>query len=652
MSLIPGQMAFQLIPILLYSMKNFLKLFVAILLASAVLSCTPDNGGATTQSTEFKISGVSLPATVSTSTGEEVIFKVYAQGPQPTDLLVFVNNSGAEIKAPLSTCKGQEFGFIVPEGMFTDTYTVYVERGTQRVKIGKTAFTIKLNVNISLKEGTTVYGLVLCNGRPVKDVVVSDGYDVTKTDEDGIYQLASEKKHKYVFISIPSGYTVKLSGSQPVFFQYLVNSPSVKERVDFTLYEDTDQTKHTMVVMGDIHLASRNNDLNQFQNFVNDLNTYMSSNSTVKFYGLTLGDLAWDQYWIPNSYDLTNYMKDIAKVNAPVFNTIGNHDHEQAASGDFNTVAVYKKVVCPTYYSFNIGKIHYVSIDDIECTNNGTGSRTYNTKVVNEVLDWLAKDIAMIGKDTPVVISMHSPVYNETGTNRLTNSPTMLSILDGRMTHIMSGHTHIMYNVEKDDHFEHNAGAVCATWWWTGKETPGIHMSTDGTPGGYLLFNVDGTEFSWQYKATGKPLTHQFRTFDRNEIHMTAEKYVPSATETFAADFIKMAGDYAKASTANEVLINVWNYDPQWKVEVTENGTPLTVTKVTAKDPIHMIAYPAKRWNVNKEPTFETGNTTHFFKVKASAPNTTLSIKVTDRFGNVYTEEMTRPKAFTIENYK
>ena len=94
-------------------MKKFLKLFIAILIASAVLSCTPDNGGSGTPSTEFKISGVSLPATVSTSTGEEVIFKVYAQGPQPTDLLVFVNDSGAEIKAPLSTCKGQEFGFIV-----------------------------------------------------------------------------------------------------------------------------------------------------------------------------------------------------------------------------------------------------------------------------------------------------------------------------------------------------------------------------------------------------------------------------------------------------------------------------------------------------------------------------------------------------------
>ena len=556
------------------------------------------------------------------------------------------------MKVPLSTCKAQEFGFIVPEGMYTDTYTMHVERGTQRVKLGKLTINITLNITGSLKEGTTVYGMVLCNGKPVKDVVVSDGYEVTKTDADGVYELASAKKHKYVFVSIPSGYTVKMNGSQPIFFQYLVNSPSVAERADFTLYEDPGQDKHTMFVMGDIHLAARNNDANQFANFISDINSYISANSSTKFYGLTLGDLAWDQYWVSNGYDLTHYMKDIAKVNAMVFNTIGNHDHEQMAAGDFNTVEVYKRVVCPTYYSFNIGKVHYVSIDDIECTNPGTGSRTYNTKVVNEVLDWLRKDIAEIAPTTPVVISMHSPVYNETGTNRLTNSNTMLSILDGRQTHIMSGHTHIMYNVEKDDHFEHNAGAVCATWWWTGKETPGIHMSTDGTPGGYLIFNVDGTEFNWQYKATGKPITHQFRTFDRNEIHITAEKYVPSASETFAADFLKMVGDYSKASTANEVLINVWDYDTSWKVEVTENGTPLTVSKVTMKDPLHMIAYPAKRWNANKEPTFETGNTTHFFKVKASAPNTTLSIKVTDRFGNVYTEEMTRPKAFTIENYK
>jgi hypothetical protein len=38
--------------------------------------------------------------------------------------------------------------------------------------------------------------------------------------------------------------------------------------------------------------------------------------------------------------------------------------------------------------------------------------------------------------------------------------------------------------------------------------------------------------------------------------------------------------------------------------------------------------------------------------VKASSPTSTLEIKVTDRFGNVYTESMKRPKAFSTDNYK
>ena len=40
------------------------------------------------------------------------------------------------------------------------------------------------------------------------------------------------------------------------------------------------------------------------------------------------------------------------------------------------------------------------------------------------------------------------------------------------------------------------------------------------------------------------------------------------------------------------------------------------------------------------------------FKVTASSASSTLDIKVTDRFGNVYTETMTRPKAFTTDQYK
>ena len=250
-------------------MKSFVKFITIIFLASFAFACTPETTGGGSESDQvLKVSGVSLPSSVSTATGEEVIFKVYGQGPQATDKLVFVTDAGTEVKVNISTCTAKEFGFIVPEGMYTDTYTLYVERDTQRLKLGRLAITIELNITSSLKENTTVYGLVLCNGKPVKNVVISDGYEVTKTNADGMYELASAKKHNYVFMSIPSGYTVKLNGSQPLFYQYLVNSPSVKERADFTLFEDPGQDKHTMVVMGDIHLAARNNDASQFQSFV------------------------------------------------------------------------------------------------------------------------------------------------------------------------------------------------------------------------------------------------------------------------------------------------------------------------------------------------------------------------------------------------
>ena len=39
-------------------------------------------------------------------------------------------------------------------------------------------------------------------------------------------------------------------------------------------------------------------------------------------------------------------------------------------------------------------------------------------------------------------------------------------------------------------------------------------------------------------------------------------------------------------------------------------------------------------------------------RVQASTPTSTLEIRVTDRFGNVYTETMTRPKNFNASVYK
>ena len=72
------------------------------------------------------------------------------------------------------------------------------------------------------------------------------------------------------------------------------------------------------------------------------------------------------------------------------------------------------------------------------------------------------------------------------------------------------------------------------------------------------------------------------------------------------------------------------------------------------RDPLHLAAYSAKRLDSSSNVSlkFATSVTKHFFEVKASSANSTLEITVTDRFGNVSTETMTRPKQFKIENYK
>ncbi|MBQ2102792.1 MAG: calcineurin-like phosphoesterase C-terminal domain-containing protein, partial [Bacteroidales bacterium] len=151
---------------------------------------------------------------------------------------------------------------------------------------------------------------------------------------------------------------------------------------------------------------------------------------------------------------------------------------------------------------------------------------------------------------------------------------------------------------------------------------------------------------------TGRDINHQFRSYDRNQIALTAETWTPSASSANITSWNSYAKDWSATSTANYVYINVWNYDPSWKVEVTENGRALSVTRVTIKDPLHLIAYTAKRLNANKSNSFPTSDNNHTFRVQASSPTSTLEIKVTDRFGNVYTESMTRPKNFNASVYK
>lgn len=510
-----------------------------------------------------------------------------------------------------------------------------------------------------------VHGRVFCGNVGIPGVVVTDGYEVTQTDSNGNYELLSDKKNKMVWISIPSGYTPACLGVQALFYQSLEANAYTPERRDFELFEDGDQTDHTMLVFGDQHLANRTKDREQYKVFTEDVMAYLSSHKGTKTYAVTLGDMTWDQYWYPNNYFFQDYLTDINEgiKGLTVFHTIGNHDHDMKtsveggvsgwAAVDWDTANAFREALGPNYYSFNLGQVHYVVVDNIYCKNTTGGAaadRHYDKSVSNDCLAWLKKDLSYVDKDTPIVVTMHSAGWNSNGSANMGNVVSLSSCFDGfgKVT-FLTGHTHNNWNVDKGNIREYNSGAVCACWWWCGYYNRTVNIAGDGAPGGYRIMDWHGRDFTSLYKGTGRDTDFQFRSYDRNSIKVDTAgiKY----SKAFAT-ILGQRGQYNVANSNNEVIVNVWDWDERWKVEILENGNPLTVTQMSGYDPLFFIAYYSYRFKSTERPSFNADRTEHLFKAKASRADSTLEIRVTDDEGRVYTEMMQRPKPFDIDTYK
>lgn len=633
-------------------MKRFSYLLVgAIIGIILVVSCSTgekDNAGS------FDVQ-LDIPEEINAGTDGLVKFRIlFGKAPESTDIVVLRDSGGKDHDCEIVDVSTKYVTVALFNGVTTDKYSVSVRRGKAVKKMGDTRIIVSDGVEPA--EGSTVYGRVYCDDKPLKGVVISDGVEVVSTDADGVYQMKSKKKYGYVFISIPSGYEVATEGVLPTNHVLLKEGASVAERVDFRVFEAGDQTNHTMLVFGDMHLAGgRNNDRKWLGEFCREVNDYLSSHKSDKVYAVTLGDMTWDYYWYDRQYQFTQYLDDVKQVgDLTIFHTIGNHDHDMMLPGDFKNAVQFTKEVAPDFYSFNIGKVHYVVLDNILSTSKGGGKddRKYNELVTDEELAWLAKDLSFVSKSTPVVVTMHATTANlDTEANRT----ALFGCLSGYdQVHFLTGHTHQVANRKSSNWYDHNCGAVCADWWDCVYKSDGkVHIGTDGAPGGYEIFNIAGSDFNWKFKGTGLDENVQFRTYDRNNIHLSADKYMSGKTDAQIAVFEAVAGSWMTANNANEVYINVWNYGPGWSIEVTENGKALTVSQAassTFRDPLHILTYMPS-CGKTKEDSFTTKSCSHMWKVTASSATSTLEIKVTDNFGNVYTETMSRPKAFNVDTY-
>ncbi len=470
----------------------------------------------------------------------------------------------------------------------------------------KHSFLIALSLGIlasqSCSSADTLSGKVTCDGEGIAGVVVSDGIDCVVTDDGGAFTLAKNRGARHVYISTPAGYTVPCEKSTIVKFYQKVEENKSKYNFELTKNELGDK-KHMFLVQTDPQFTTVDNIARYSSEILDDMNKYLEPyRGKIDLFSIECGDMVGDS---PALFPA--YIDTVAKLNIPIYRELGNHDMTYGGRSFEYSFKTFEDYFGPSYYSFNKGDVHYIGINNCFYVNR---DYQYIGYIDESILSWLEQDLSYVSKDKVIVVFMHIPAnlskeikWNTLNADGTVNVRSLFDMLEGYNTHIMTGHTHFNLNVcFSENIFEHNTASTCGTWWKSS-------LCMDGTPAGYGVYTVDGTDIKWVYKSAGKPVEHQFRV------------YPVGSSKKFPRD----------------VMANVWNYDDAWKVELLENGVATANMEICVDYDPESYAVCSNKAIVEYEWISPIPNA-HMFHATPKNPRAELAVKVTDRFGNVYTE--------------
>ena len=460
---------------------------------------------------------------------------------------------------------------------------------------------------IEINTGNNVYGRIVdAANQPIKGIVVSDGYTCVQTDAKGVYQFKKNVNAKFVFYSTPSGYEINTEspGIKVPEFYKRVDLDNKIIRADFSLKKlAKTATNFTLVCIGDPQVANTN-DVARFKNeTIADIKATLNGINTPVL-GLSMGDVVADKD------ELLLPMKSLlGSTSMPVFTAIGNHD-KFSPTGLVKDGNLFSNHYGPLNYSFNVGDVHFVCLDNVHFTSN----TDYNYNITNDQIQWLTNDLSYVPKDKMVIVYYHIPIRG----GSINNKAKLFALLkDYKEVHLMSGHTHYNQNyihTSPANIYEHIHAAACGAWW---KST----INGDGTPNGYAVYSIKGNTIdNWYYKSVNFDKDYQLRLHRGN------------------ASFGGSYGNYTYGLASTVIVANVWNADPDWKLEVYENGvkTGNMISTSINKD-AWSLGYHLG--TLNRNPDSYTTNTTHLFTYALKNASAAVKVVATDRFGNVYEQD-------------
>ena len=522
--------------------------------------------------------------------------------------------------------------------------------------------------------GTTVVGLVHCGDTPLANVVVSDGLLCTKTNAYGVFTLNSDlNSTKFIMVSIPSGYEVKVDSNGLPQFYHRVTDIEREMRscsVDFDLNKvEGNQDRFTLLVGADPQPRAKtaSSDRNAYHSLdccddlYRDMREKAASITDRKVYGLMLGDIVHENMSL---YD--NYIAGLKTLGFQMFNVLGNHDNDYTAKTDVEGRRKFEDKLGPTYYSYNIGKLHFVVLDNLIMKLNSSDQlKEYDQGLTDEIWQWLQNDLQYVDRSTTLMVAAHSAMFKLiSGGNRGAAHKNDYGNLFAKFAkaHIWTGHQHTSYNYVYSSSsewkaIEEHTVARSTGELWTNEYTAG------GTPRGYTVVEVDGNNISWKFK----PTIYQTGSF-------TATKYTskqPSYTHrdwNYKSGIAKMKSDNTTLSenyqmkvykpkqyhdsyedminggaTNDYVYVNVFLWDRLWEYPM-YNGVKME--KLDYTDAYCLATYEIKNHYYTYGYTLYNGSGSSYapenndihtiFRAPENRASGTGTVTVKDRFGNEY----------------
>ena len=449
---------------------------------------------------------------------------------------------------------------------------------------------------------TRIRGRVHAESRGIAGVGITDGVTTVTTGRDGSYTLLAAPGAAFVSLRLPAGFRVPVqeTGTAGLHQAILANSRRDAE-ASFRLERlATGDTSHAFLLLADTQTENAFEVARLHAETVPDVRQTLAGLGGRHVFGVACGDIMFD--------DLTlfpEYERAVAGMGLPCFQVVGNHDLDLSGPTDEASVATFESRFGRGYYSFDRGEVHYVVLDDVLWFGSD-----YVGYLDGRQLAWLAGDLALVEPGRTVVVFLHIPVASTRPERvargkampgeRVQNGEALYRLLEPYRAHILSGHTHEHEHIRTGGVLEHVHGTVCGAW-WSGD------ICWDGTPNGYGVWEVNGEEIRWRYKATGQVADHRMRLYPRG----------------------------ADPTAPTDLVANVWDWDPECTVVWYEGADRRgELSRRIGLDPLSVRLHagptlPARRTWVEPTPTG------HLFYAAVAEVTGEIRVEVTDRWGQV-----------------